>query len=67
MGVGLFLPPYCIRRLIVAQYFKKPNGVIIEATPEHDLTSLKDRFEECDISGKAIKKEAKKSAKKGAK
>ena len=49
----------------MAKYFKKPNGVIIEVTPEHDLASLKDRFEECDINGKAIKKVAKKSAKKG--
>ena len=47
----------------MAQYFKKPNGVIIEVTPEHDLVSLKDRFEECDINGKAIKKVVKKGDK----
>ena len=49
----------------MAQYFKKPSGVIIEATENHDLASLKDRFEECDVSGKVIKQVAKKSAKKG--
>ena len=49
----------------MAKYFKKPSGVIIEATENHDLASLKDRFEECDANGKAIKKVAKKSAKKG--
>ena len=49
----------------MAKYFKKPNGIIIEATENHDLASLKDRFEECDINGKSIKKVAKKSAKKG--
>ena len=59
------MPSYCIRRLIVAQYFKKPNGIIIEVMPEHDVASLKDRFDECDVNGKAIKQVAKKSAKKG--
>ena len=49
----------------MAKYFKKPSGVIIEATENHDLASLKDRFEECDVNGKAIKQVAKKSAKKG--
>ena len=48
----------------MAQYFKKPNGVIIEATPEHDLASLKDRFVECDANGEEIKKKEKKKAKK---
>ena len=46
-------------------YFKKPNGIIIEATENHDLASLKDRFEECDANGNAIKKATKKAAKKG--
>ena len=46
-------------------YFKKPNGIIIEATENHDLASLKDRFEECDANGKAIKKVTKKATKKG--
>ena len=46
----------------MAQYFKKPNGAIIEVTPEHDLASLKDRFVECDAGGKEIK-EVKKSKK----
>ena len=49
----------------MAQYFKKPSGIIIEATENHDLASLKDRFEECDANGKAIKKAPKKAAKKG--
>ena len=49
----------------MAQYFKKPNGVIIEATLNHDINSLKDRFEECDINGKPVKKVVKKATKKG--
>ena len=44
----------------MAQYFKKPNGVIIEATDNHDLDSLNSRFQECDAGGKEIKKTAKK-------
>ena len=48
----------------MAKYFKKPNGVVIEATSSHDLDSLKDRFEECDANGKAIKKAEKKADKK---
>jgi len=51
----------------VAQYFKKPNGVIIEVTPGHDLASLKDRFTECDVDGKEIKKTVKKETKKAKK
>ena len=46
------------------KYFKKPNGVVIEVLPNHDLNSLKNRFEECDANGNAIKKATKK-AKKG--
>ena len=49
------------------KYFKKPNGVVIEAQPNHDLDSLKDRFEECDANGKAIKKAPKKAKKKAGK
>ena len=49
----------------MAKYFKKPSGIIIEATENHDLASLKDRFEECDANGKAIKKAPKKAVKKG--
>ena len=45
-------------------YFKKPSGIIIEATINHDLASLKDRFEECDVNGNAIKKAPKKSTNK---
>ena len=48
----------------MAKYFKKTNGVIIEATANHNLDSLKERFEECDENGKAIKKAPKKTAKK---
>ena len=43
----------------MAKYFKKPNGVVIEATPSHDLDSLKERFVECDANGKPIKVEKK--------
>ena len=49
------------------KYFKKPNGVVIEVQPNHDLDSLKDRFEECDANGKAIKKAEKKADKKPSK
>ena len=48
----------------MAKYFKKPSGIIIEATINHDLASLKDRFEECDVNGNAIKKAPKKSTNK---
>ena len=51
----------------MAKYFKKPNGIIIEATENLDLASLKSRFEECDVNGKVVKKVAKKTTKKGAK
>ena len=49
------------------QYFKKPSGVIIEVSPNHDIASLKERFEECDVNGKSIKKESKKTTKKAKK
>ena len=48
----------------MAQFFKKPNGVVVEVQPNHDIASLKERFEECDANGKAIKKATKKPAKK---
>ena len=48
----------------MSQYFKKASGVIIKAGPQHDLKSLMDRFEECDINGNAIVKEVKKPSKK---
>ena len=51
----------------MAQYFKKPSGIVFEATENHDLASLKDRFEECDENGKAIKKTVKKKTKKAKK
>ena len=50
----------------MAKYFKKPNGVVIEVNEHHDLNSLKERFEECDVNGKAIKVE-KKTTKKSSK
>ncbi len=43
----------------MAKYFKKPNGLVIEATPNHDIDSLMARFEECDANGKPIKVEKK--------
>jgi len=49
----------------MAKYFKKASGVIVEVQPFHDIKSLKERFEECDIDGNAIKKATKKAAKKG--
>ena len=54
------------REFSMAKYFKKPNGLVIEATPDHDMSSLMERFEECDVNGKPIKVE-KKSAKKSSK
>tara|TARA_R100000808_G_scaffold19141_2_gene41670 strand:+ start:1753 stop:1905 length:153 start_codon:yes stop_codon:yes gene_type:complete len=42
------------------KYFKKPNGVVIQYNSEnHDLKSLKERFEECNANGSAIKKATK--------
>ena len=50
------------------RYFKKPTGIIIIDQSQHDIKSLEDRFEECDVDGNAIKKVAKKkTAKKGSK
>ena len=48
----------------MAKYFKKPSGIIIEATENHDLASLKDRFEECDKDGNKLKKKPKAKKKK---
>ena len=41
----------------MGRFFKKANGVIIEVGSNHDIDSLKSRFEECDASGNAIKKD----------
>ena len=49
----------------MGKYFKKGNGIIIKAGPQHDLQSLKDRFTECDENGKEIKKAVKKAKKEG--
>tara|TARA_R100001594_G_scaffold53947_3_gene87560 strand:- start:54 stop:218 length:165 start_codon:yes stop_codon:yes gene_type:complete len=50
------------------RYFKKPTGIIINVQQQHDIKSLEDRFEECDINGNPVKKVAKKkSSKKGSK
>ena len=46
------------------KYFKKPNGLIIKVTPNHDISSLKKRFIEVDVKGKEIKKVVKKAKKK---
>ncbi len=40
----------------MSQYFKKPSGVVIEVNSNHDINSLKSRFEECDVNGNPIKK-----------
>ena len=46
------------------RYFKKSTGVIIKVQPSHDIKSLEDRFEECDVNGKAVlKKETKNNEK----
>ena len=45
-------------------YFKKQNGIIIEANSNHDLDSLKERFTECDANGNELKKEKPKKASK---
>ena len=47
------------------RYFKKPTGVIIKVHSNHDIESLKSRFEECDMNGDPVKKVAKKTTKKG--
>ena len=41
------------------KYFKKPNGIVIEVTSNHDLESLKARFVECDANGNKVVKEEK--------
>ena len=51
----------------MSRYFKKPNGVIIEAAPNHDIASLESRFAEVDANGKELKKEAPKPKKKSSK
>ena len=48
----------------MAKYFKKHNGVVIEAKENHNLASLEDRFTECDANGNELKKEAPKKASK---
>ena len=49
------------------KFFKKASGMIFKAGPQHDLQSLKDRFEECVENGNKIKKEVKKVSKKAKK
>ena len=51
----------------MSRYFKKPNGVIIEAGAQHDIKSLESRFVEVDANGKELKKEAPKPKKKSSK
>ena len=46
------------------RFFKKPNGVVIQVIPTHDIKSLEERFVECDKDGKELKKVAKKAKKK---
>lgn len=51
--------------VIMAKYFKKPNGIVIEFNAgTHDLASLKSRFQECDANGKDLKKDKPKAKKK---
>ena len=45
------------------RYFKRPNGDVILATPNLNIKSLEDRFEECDKDGKKLKKKATKKTK----
>tara|TARA_Y100000310_G_scaffold334462_1_gene414316 strand:+ start:484 stop:642 length:159 start_codon:yes stop_codon:yes gene_type:complete len=47
------------------RYFKKPNGTIVASSNKHEILSFKDNYEECDVSGIAIKKVANKTKKKG--
>ena len=51
----------------MAKYFKKPNGIVIEVTENHNLASLKERFVECDVDGNKIEKVVKKETKKSKK
>ena len=46
------------------KYFLKPNGVVIQVLPTHDIKSLEERFVECDKDGKELKKVVKKAKKK---
>ena len=39
------------------KFFKKPNGMVYKVMSNHDIESLKARFEECDANGNAIKKD----------
>tara|TARA_R100001594_G_scaffold57337_1_gene91234 strand:- start:6019 stop:6189 length:171 start_codon:yes stop_codon:yes gene_type:complete len=51
------------------RFFKKPNGVVIQAHKYHNMEDLKARFVECDMEGKELKKakpKAKPKAKKKA-
>ena len=49
---GIHFPP-TLKGLKMDKYFKKSNGVVIKYDPlNHDLESLKDRFQECDADGK---------------
>ena len=54
-------------RKIYMEFFKKPNGVVFKVMPNHDIESLKARFEECDANGNAIKKEKPKAKPKASK
>ena len=49
------------------KFFKKPNGMVYKVMSNHDIKSLKARFEECDANGNAIKKEKPKAKKKAGK
>ena len=50
----------------MSKFFKKASGVVLKYDKKvHDIKSLQDRFEECDVNGEKIKVEIKaKKAKK---
>lgn len=58
--MGRFIRPPSERKKM-DKYFKKANGRLIKYDPaNHDLDSLKDRFEECEADGSKMKPEQKK-------
>ena len=54
-GMSDYHPAYNQEKFM--KFFKKPNGMVYKVMPNHDIESLKARFEECDANGNAIKKE----------
>lgn len=56
---GSVKAPLVLQGEKMERFFKKPNGVVIQVIPTHDIKSLEERFVECDKGGKEIKKEKK--------